>query len=509
LSRLIAIDWDQNQIYVVAADIRGNAVKVQRALTWQEEQPPSAATADELGRRLRERLKEAGVAPAPLLGCVSRERLVVKDIRFPAVPDVEEPAVVRFQTVKELTDSPDDVVIDYVARASNGEVERRASVVVVQKKLMQTYQAVAAAAGLKLAGLSPRLMGAISCLRRVMGTTVVTPPPDPADGTVMLVLVGEKQAEIGVMRNGHFLLTRSINAGPNLASEVKRNLAVHEGQMPDHPVVAVYLTGRGAGELRERLKEMVEVPVHTFDPFAGGEVGQMPPGNRGPFAGPMGLLYLKAGGELPLNWVSPRQPKPPADPNFARMRFWLVAGIALLVGLFVMGQLMIAAEEGAINTLNEQIQDVDGKLKAARENGKRLKALQDWANPTWLDEVYELAGRTDLKRVLLDSIDAESLPRDPKTPSKYVGQLKLQGKLLEKTNESRRAAFEHLRGQFSREGYYSIDTAQSKFDDQKFTLVVKVIRRAPGDYRTQLDDPTVVKDKDKSKAPTKTKSSKN
>jgi hypothetical protein len=507
LSRLIAIDWDHNQIYVVAADVRGNAVKVQRALTWQEEQPPSAATADELGRRLRERLKEAGIAPAPVLACVSRERLVVKDIRFPAVPDVEEPAVVRFQTVKELTDSPEDVVIDYVARASNGEVERRANAVVIQKKLMQTYQAVAAAAGLKLAGLSPRLMGAITCLRRVMGTTVVTPPPEPADGTVMLVLIGEKQAEIGVMRNGHFLLTRSISAGPNLASEVKRNLAVHEGQMPDHPVVAVYMTGRGAGELRERLKEMVEVPVHTFDPFAGGEVGQLPPGNRGPFAGPMGLLYLKGAGELPLNWVSPRQPKPPADPNFAKMRFWLVAGIAVLVGLFVMGQLMIAAEEGAINTLNAQIEDVDGKLKAAREHGKRLVALQDWANPTWIDEVYDLAGRTDLKRIRLDSLDADSLKRDPKERSKYVGQLKLQGKLLDSTNLSRKAAYDSLQLQFTRDGYYAVDTTQSKFEDTKFTLVVKVERRAPGDYRVQLDDPTIVKDK--SKTTTKTKSSKN
>jgi hypothetical protein len=79
-------------------------------------------------------------------------------------------------------------------------------------------------------------------------------------------------------------------------------------------VVAVYVGGKGSGELRERLKELVSVPVHTFDPFAGSEAGQLPPGNRGLFAGPMGLLYHRSSGSLPVNFVSPRQPKPPADP---------------------------------------------------------------------------------------------------------------------------------------------------------------------------------------------------
>ena len=194
----------------------------------------------------------------------------------------------------------------------------------------------------------------------------------------------------------------------------------------------------------------------------------------------MGLLYLKAGGDLPLNWVSPRQPKPPADPNFAKMRFWLVAGIAVLVGLFLMGQMMIADEEGAINTLNDQIQDAEGKLKIAREHGKHLKAMQDWAQPHVAGRGVRVgrphrpeAGPAGLARRGLGS------RTDDKKPSKYVGQLKMQGKLLDSTNTSRRAAYDQLQHQFTREGYYAIDTTQSKFDDKKFTLVVKVIRLRP------------------------------
>src|SRR5215213_403736 len=105
------MDWDQNHIYVVAAEVRGTAVKVQRALSWQEDQPPNASNAEDVGRRLREKLDEARIGTAPLIACVGRDKLILKDIRFPTGPDVEEPAVVRFQTVKELTDAPEDVVI--------------------------------------------------------------------------------------------------------------------------------------------------------------------------------------------------------------------------------------------------------------------------------------------------------------------------------------------------------------------------------------------------------------
>ncbi|MBY0231670.1 MAG: hypothetical protein K2W96_20485, partial [Gemmataceae bacterium] len=189
MTRLIAIDWDQGQGHLVSATIRGGNVEVQKALSWTEE-PNGPAAPEQLGQKLRERMKEAGIAPAPVLACVGREHVVVKEVRFPTVPDPEEPAVVRFQTIKELADAPDDVVIDYYARALPGDSEKRATALVVRKKHLESLVKACAGAGLKLAGACPRMLGVSASLRKVMGTTVVTPAPVPADGAVCVVLTG-------------------------------------------------------------------------------------------------------------------------------------------------------------------------------------------------------------------------------------------------------------------------------------------------------------------------------
>src|SRR5260370_33882098 len=144
MARYLAIDWDQNQLHLAEATVSGSSVKIQRAVVSQEEQSPfTTADPESLGKLLRERLKTAGISPAPVLACVGRDRVIQKDLRFPAVAAHEEPAIVRFQAMKELSEAPEDVVIDFTTYADGADKgETRALTLVIRRDLLDAYHKV-------------------------------------------------------------------------------------------------------------------------------------------------------------------------------------------------------------------------------------------------------------------------------------------------------------------------------------------------------------------------------
>ena len=54
--RFLALDWDQNQLHLVAATISGSAVRFTRALLIDDAGTPGPGQGETLGKLLRERM---------------------------------------------------------------------------------------------------------------------------------------------------------------------------------------------------------------------------------------------------------------------------------------------------------------------------------------------------------------------------------------------------------------------------------------------------------------------
>jgi Tfp pilus assembly PilM family ATPase len=498
LPRYLALDWDQQQLHVVEASVGGGAVRVLKAVVWAETDSPSVAGADSLAKKLRDRMKEAKIAPAPVLICLGRDRVILKDVRYPAVPASEEPAVVRFQTIKELTEAPEDAVIDYLPLDDNGNGsagDRHALAVVARREQIAAFQAICRAAGLKLLGITPRAFGMAACAFRLAGASVLTPAVEPPDAPVGVLAVADHWAEFCVSRGGNLVFTRSLAIGEGLAGEVRRNLALFNGQSSRGPVQALYVAGMGEqASLRERLQATLDIPVHTLDPFGGAERSELPSQKRGAFIGAVGLLHAQGSRSgLPINFAQPKQPRPPRDPNRKKVIYAAAAAALFLIVGVAFCYSKLAAASAEVTAKQHENEELDRKVAELEEQDKRFKAIRDWSDAGLdvLDEIYDLADRiADPRAIRVNEISVDPIQRTAK--EKAAVKFTVKGVAKTKT------AVDDLADGFTRDQHYDVgakNTSANGSPDTKadfaftFELPVKVKKPEPTAYRRQLPAP--------------------
>ena len=287
MSRFLAIDADSGGLHIATGSAaRGGAVRVEHALTVPTAEHVTATNAAELGRQLKDALRASGIAAAPVLFAVGRDRVIVKDFKVPRVAAAEEPNVVRFQASKEASEAPDAIVLDYFTLARDepdGQV--RAVTASVRKDLIAAYKALCAAAGLKLAGITPRAIGTLAALDRAVASGAVT-EPEQKRASVAVLTRGEKWGELVISRDGQVVFARTVSATAigsetALLGELRRNLAVYNGQNPQQPVEALYVAeAAGPGGWSGRIRAGLTDPVQPFDPLAGVD-SHTPPEARG------------------------------------------------------------------------------------------------------------------------------------------------------------------------------------------------------------------------------------
>jgi hypothetical protein len=405
--RFLALDADAGGLFVAAGTVgRGGLAVEQTAAAADDLGPLTPANAAARGARLRELLAAAAIKPAPLLLAVGRDRVILKDVTHPPTAPAEEPAVVRFQASRDLPDAADDVVMDYLPLPAAADGQRRAAAVFVRKEVLAAARQLADAAGLKLAGVTPRPFLVPALLTRVGGVT------QPA----AVVTAWPGGGEFTVVADGRVRFTRPLTAADPLP-EVRRNL-----QVSPEPVAEVIVCESGLA-LSGRLADAVAVPVRAFDPGEGVPGGELvAPTLRGRLAGPLGLLSHKhAADALPINFVVPRAPR--AEPSKNRPRA-LLAGVAAsaVLGLgAVFAYLEYDKAQARVAELVTQKKAVQARLDALQPNVARLKAADEFAarEVVVLDELFDLASRVpDVTKVQV--VEFELKAEAPPAPKRGV-----------------------------------------------------------------------------------------
>ena len=418
MSRFLAIDAEHGAIHVAAGTVRAGPVRVEKAVTVPVGEALSLANAADLGRQVRDALKAAGVQPGPVVAAVGRDRVIVKDVKIPKVSAAEEPAVVRFQASKDISEAADSIVQDYFTldrEEPDGQV--RAVTVSVRKDVLNAYKALCQAAGLKLVALTPRPLGALAALDRAVAAGAVT-APEIRRASVAVLTRGEKWGELVVARDGQAVFSRAVTATaltsePMLLGELRRNLAVYNGQNPQQPVEALYVVeAAGPGGWSGRIAAGLAIPVQAFDPLAG-VAHSTPPEARGHFATLAGLLQLRAkSAQLPIDFVNPRQPVS-RDAAKRRIVATAVSLLALvIIGGLGFGYIKVQERQKKLTELVSKKTGYEQDLKVLAEDDKRIKAFKEWDDSriNWLDEMYDLAARfPDVSKIQLEQFRAEPL----------------------------------------------------------------------------------------------------
>jgi hypothetical protein len=451
-------------------------------------------------------LKAERIGSTPVLACVPRERLILKEISYPPVPATDEPAVVRFQVLRDLTTAPEFSIIDYLPGPDPGSGgERRTLVVVLPKDQLAAYKEMCNTAGLTLAGLVPRPFATAVCLNQQLNDE--SGATNQVGSAVAVLSLADRWAEFCVVKDGHLVLARTVAAPATgeesaIVGEIRRNLAVYAGQAAHSAVQALYVAEGGRHTaISGRLKTTLAIPVYRLDPFAGLAGAHLPTEGRGAFAASMGALYAQAQFRtLPINFLDPKEPKPPRDPN--KWRALAAACVVLLIaaGTTIYGMTTLAARDQKIKQLNAVKVGLEGQLQLMEKEDTHRVAVKEWLDRRiiWLDELYDLTER-------FPNQSAARLTRlsfDPVTFSakdNRIARITLEGVTTEAPKD-----LESFQKHLMPDGHYAVDPLQLSRNmlqierrfRQQFKTGMAVTNREPKDYQLILSAEPPARKKD-------------
>ena len=488
MARFLAIDWDENELRYVLAEVAGRKAKV-RALgaVPLENTPEDGGTQIEWGAALADELKERKLGHPKLLIGVPRASVELLHFTLPPASDDELPELVANQAINVSPAIDERWVLDFLTASDDPSVPREITAMAISPDTLEEIKQQAAAAGLKPERMVYRPLAAASLFRRLNAGE---------DPSCLLINRTACEADLDVLKEGKVVLSRTVRlptsadeaeSNERLLAEITRTLAIAPLQETDDqsaPQVYVLGSDQQHRDLIDQIMMDRALAAKTLDPFVALKVPeQILRPDRGRFSSLLGMLLDEAAGAHAIDLLHPRKIRLPVS----RWRVGAIAGGAVAAAVLAIAShvwMSVSEIKDGNRELYGRYRQLDATMKKIAEQKKLVDAIAAWnaRDVNWLDEMRDLSirfpGPRDAVVLRMNMrfsggsgglIDLQGLVRDPKVVANMERQVR---------DENRRVQSRRIQERTLEQDYTWM-----------FETSMAVARRSKDQYISHLESP--------------------
>ncbi|MEZ6118953.1 MAG: hypothetical protein R3C28_20620 [Pirellulaceae bacterium] len=385
MARLAALDWDRLDVRLVVANVQGNSVTVEDAV--------SVRHGDDIAKAILDLAKSKRLKSVDCLVAMERSAVEIRSVEIPVVPTDEMPDIVRMQAMREFNDLSDDWPVDFLANPPGAEGQDVLAAAASPAKVKQIASRLEAAE-LKLKSL---------VLRPTATMTLLSKSLPQLTGCILIVDILPTTLELTVLNGNSLLLSRSVPlegvAVKAIVTQIRRTMMA-AGNQAQVTIDHIVITGKSSDypALAAELQQDFHQSVDFLDPFAATDVKidtDSTVGLSGPFAATIGML-LHTSQPLEqnriLDFVNPRQRTVPPSRKGLYTILAVAAGIALLAGLAALWWETSRLDK-QIAERTQQSKNLDKAVELAEQQIQNLNVVKEWTRGeiNWLSELETLS----------------------------------------------------------------------------------------------------------------------
>lgn len=402
MAKLIALEWDQNELRLAAGSRHGATVTID-LLTSVSLASETALTPDEfdskLAAALRKLVTEHGLARSEAIVAAGRAAVELRGLSLPPADENDLPDMVRFAAQRAFAQLGDNWPIDFVKFPNQHADSIQVIASAMNSSLVAKIKKI-----VEQAGLVPK-----SIMLRPLASTALALVALPLmrNKTCLIVNVVGEDADLLVAQDGvaNVIRTARLPQGNEescrkaLAAEIKRTWFASESQTPTMKPTELILWGEaGSGsEATQFLGEATKLPTSQIRLSNAAQLPTtLPAGEVERFVPVVGLIWQATHGDKhAFDFLHPRQRVETHTPIWKKIA-GVAAGIlavALAIGWYINENNHLNSE---IKRHQQLSKSLDNPLKAANEKIVAYEEVLNFmrADVQWLDQLAYLSEKS-------------------------------------------------------------------------------------------------------------------